>query len=59
MIESFATINFKLGDKALWRKASMLSDACLMIVQEDSKTFTGQALLDEVNRIISNKIIYL
>lgn len=48
MIESFATINFKLGDRSLWRKASILSDCCLLIAQEDPTSFTGHALIDEV-----------
>lgn len=48
MVESFATINFKLGDSAMWRKAAILSDACLQIVQEDPNIFTGNALIDEV-----------
>eukprot|EP01096_Ripella_sp_DP13-Kostka_P016393 TRINITY_DN7972_c0_g1_i1.p2 TRINITY_DN7972_c0_g1~~TRINITY_DN7972_c0_g1_i1.p2 ORF type:complete len:328 (-),score=78.59 TRINITY_DN7972_c0_g1_i1:45-947(-) len=47
MIESFATINFKLGDRSLWRKASILSDCCLLIAQEDPTSFTGHALIDE------------
>jgi len=47
MVESYATINFELGGPALWRKATMLADACPMIVTEDPNTFTGQALIDE------------
>lgn len=47
MVESYATINFQLGTPELWRKATILSDACLMIAQEDPRTFTGQALVDE------------
>ncbi|KAL6066643.1 oxidation-reduction process [Balamuthia mandrillaris] len=47
MIESYATINFALGDKAQWRKADILSDCVLRIVQENPNEFTGQALIDE------------
>jgi len=47
MVESYATINFQMGGQSLWRKPSILADACLMIVQEDPNTFTGHALIDE------------
>lgn len=47
MVESYATINFQLGTPELWRKASIISDATMMICQEDPRTFTGQALIDE------------
>lgn len=47
MVESLATINFQLGNRSLWRKASIISDSTLLIVQEDPKTFTGQALIDD------------
>lgn len=46
-VESYATINFKMGDASTWRKASILADAALMIVRKDPRTFTGHALLDE------------
>jgi len=46
MIESFAVINHKLGEKALWRKASIIADATLGIVSENDQ-FTGYALIDE------------
>ena len=48
MVESYATINFNLGDRSLWRKASIIADATLSIVLEDPNTFTGNALIDEV-----------
>jgi len=47
IVESYATINFNLGDKSMWRKASIIADAVLMMVLEDPNTFTGQALIDE------------
>eukprot|EP01095_Lingulamoeba_sp_RSL-Kostka_P010198 TRINITY_DN3632_c0_g1_i1.p1 TRINITY_DN3632_c0_g1~~TRINITY_DN3632_c0_g1_i1.p1 ORF type:complete len:291 (+),score=123.06 TRINITY_DN3632_c0_g1_i1:41-913(+) len=46
LIESFATINFKLGGPQLWRKPSILSDCVLEIVQE-SDDFNGEAVIDE------------
>lgn len=46
MVESYATINHKLGDRAMWRKASIISDCCLALVQEKDD-FTGNALIDE------------
>ena len=47
LIESFATINFGLGDKSKWRKADILADATLAIVTKEPGELTGQALLDE------------
>jgi len=47
LIESYATINFEMGDLKTWRKASILSDSCLSIVQEDPNSFTGNELIDE------------
>jgi len=47
MVESYATINFKLGDKSIWRKASVIADASLGIVASDPNKLTGQALIDE------------
>eukprot|EP01099_Mayorella_cantabrigiensis_P001145 TRINITY_DN1482_c0_g1_i1.p1 TRINITY_DN1482_c0_g1~~TRINITY_DN1482_c0_g1_i1.p1 ORF type:complete len:303 (-),score=82.28 TRINITY_DN1482_c0_g1_i1:88-954(-) len=47
MIESFATINFQMGERSLWRKAEILADCCLMIVKENANEFTGHALIDE------------
>jgi len=46
MVESFATINHKLGNPSLWRKASIISDSTLAIVNEGND-FTGNALIDE------------
>eukprot|EP00003_Mantamonas_plastica_P024946 TRINITY_DN4775_c0_g1_i2.p1 TRINITY_DN4775_c0_g1~~TRINITY_DN4775_c0_g1_i2.p1 ORF type:complete len:207 (+),score=76.18 TRINITY_DN4775_c0_g1_i2:210-830(+) len=47
MIESFATINFKLGEPKQWRKADIMSDSVLGIIQEDPNEFSGHALIDE------------
>jgi citronellol/citronellal dehydrogenase len=46
MVESYATINHKLGDRSMWRKASIISDCCLALVQE-KHDFSGHALIDE------------
>lgn len=47
MIESLATINWGLGTPAMWRKASIMSDATLEIVSSDPLRRTGKALIDE------------
>ena len=47
IIESYASINHKLGDPRIWRKAQILSDAVLQIVNENPNTFTGNMLIDE------------
>lgn len=47
MVESFATINHKLGEASLWRKASIIAESTLGIVTEP-KDFTARALIDEV-----------
>merc|ERR1740130_77065 len=46
VIESYASINFKLGDPDYWRKATIMSDSVLAIVSEDS-TFSGHQLIDD------------
>ena len=48
MVESYATKNFNLGARSLWRKATIIADATISILKEDPKTFTGNALIDEV-----------
>lgn len=47
MIESYATINWGLGDRRLWRKPDILVDACLRILAKEPATFSGHALIDE------------
>merc|ERR1719502_271008 len=34
VIESLASINFKLGDRSAWRKATIISDATMGIILE-------------------------
>ena len=46
-IESYALINNNLGTKEHWRKADIISDTIMHILQEDPKTFTGNSLIDE------------
>jgi len=46
VIESFASINFELGDRQMWRKATILSDATVAICCED-ESFTGNMLIDD------------
>eukprot|EP00656_Telonema_subtile_P012132 TRINITY_DN1608_c0_g1_i1.p1 TRINITY_DN1608_c0_g1~~TRINITY_DN1608_c0_g1_i1.p1 ORF type:complete len:338 (-),score=80.74 TRINITY_DN1608_c0_g1_i1:319-1332(-) len=46
VVESYASINFKLGDPELWRKATIMSDCVLAIVSEPH-TFSGNELIDD------------
>lgn len=47
MIESQATINWKLGDRSQWRTPEILVDCVRMIVAKEPPSFTGQVLIDE------------
>lgn len=47
MIESYATINWGLGNEAMWRKADILADATLAIIKKEPPSLSGQALIDE------------
>lgn len=46
MIESFASINFKLGERSTWRKAEILADATWEVLQNPELS-SGKAVLDE------------
>ena len=46
-IESQATINYRIGERADWRKPDILADATVEIVSTDPAKLTGRALLDE------------
>ncbi len=46
LIESFATINWKLGDPSVWRKADILADASFESVRRPDLS-NGKALIDE------------
>lgn len=47
LIESFATKNFRIGDEKQWRKATILADCVLKMLQEPANKLSGQALIDE------------
>jgi citronellol/citronellal dehydrogenase len=47
VIESQASINWKLGTPEMWRKPDILVDCVLKLVVKDKLEVTGQALLDE------------
>ena len=46
VIESFAAINFKLGDRSHWRKATILAD-CVVKIASDTEDFSGNMLIDD------------
>lgn len=46
IIESYATINFGLGDPSIWRKADILADAVWEILRHPEKS-NGRAVIDE------------
>jgi len=47
LVESQATINFSIGDRAQWRKADIIADATLAICGHEPKELTGNAFIDE------------
>ncbi len=47
MVESYATINFGLGDRSLWRTADVLADAVVHIFAQEPRRLSGRALIDE------------
>ncbi len=46
LIESYATINFKMGDATVWRKPDIIADALYEILERPDET-NGKALIDE------------
>jgi len=46
VVESQASINFKLGDTSFWRKATVLADATVALCCED-ESITGSQLIDD------------
>jgi len=46
VIESQASINFEMGDRQMWRKATILADAVVSLVGEEAG-YTGKQLLDD------------
>lgn len=47
IIESQASINWKMGEPRMWRKPDILVDCVVRLVQKEPPEVTGQALLDE------------
>ncbi len=47
LVESLATINFKIGGPQVWRTPEILADAALEILRSPPAELTGRALLDE------------
>lgn len=47
MVESQATINWAMGDRAMWRKPEILSDATVELVVTTPGEITGRSLVDE------------
>jgi len=46
IIESYASINFQLGERGLWRKAEIIADATVGIICEEG-SYTGNQLIDD------------
>jgi len=46
VIESYATINYGMGEPSIWRKADILADATWEILEHPGET-NGKALIDE------------
>lgn len=46
IIESYASKNFKMGDRRLWRKSNIIADAAASIICQDSN-FSGNMLIDD------------
>eukprot|EP00467_Chlorarachnion_reptans_P002595 CAMPEP_0114505666 /NCGR_PEP_ID=MMETSP0109-20121206/10981_1 /TAXON_ID=29199 /ORGANISM="Chlorarachnion reptans, Strain CCCM449" /LENGTH=305 /DNA_ID=CAMNT_0001684133 /DNA_START=140 /DNA_END=1057 /DNA_ORIENTATION=- len=47
IIESLASINFKLGERAMWRKPEILADCVVGLIGE-GQDFSGKMLIDEL-----------
>ncbi len=47
IVESLASINFKMGERWMWRKPEVLSDCVLGLIGE-GKEFNGKMLIDEL-----------
>ena len=47
MVESAATINWKMGNKQTWRTPQVMVDAVVGIFSQDPNEFTGNTVLDE------------
>ncbi len=47
LIESYATINFALGDRSVWRTPEILADAAHAVFAKPARGFTGNFLIDD------------
>jgi NAD(P)-dependent dehydrogenase (short-subunit alcohol dehydrogenase family) len=47
LVESQATINWEMGKPEDWRRADILADATLAILEQNPASYSGQALIDE------------
>ncbi|KAI0566365.1 3-oxoacyl-acyl carrier-protein reductase [Gracilaria domingensis] len=47
MIESYATKNFKMAARSHWRKATIVADCVVKMVQEPPEVLNGEAIIDE------------
>jgi citronellol/citronellal dehydrogenase len=47
LIESQASIHWRMGDPSMWRKPEIVADAVTALVGHDPSEITGRALLDE------------
>merc|ERR1712083_130566 len=46
VIESYASINFQLGDSDMWRRATILADATVALICEEGD-FNGEQWIDD------------
>lgn len=47
VIESLASKNFQLGDRSMWRKATILSDCVVGLCCDPDNEYTGHMLIDD------------
>jgi citronellol/citronellal dehydrogenase len=47
IIESQASINWKMHDRSQWRTPEIMCDATMAIFSQEPSTFTGRMLIDE------------
>jgi citronellol/citronellal dehydrogenase len=47
LIESLATINYKVGDRSMWRSPEILCDAMMEILRTEPPSLSGRQILDE------------
>ena len=47
IIESQASINWRMEDRSQWRTPEIMCDACMAIFAQEPRTYTGRQLIDE------------